>query len=54
MVSWLDQAVVAVKIRNLLLSFCSFNLSCPILEKDNLYIVFSYKLAFFLLFVFIL
>ena len=28
------QAAVAVKISNLLNWFCSFDLSCPILEKD--------------------
>ena len=40
------QAAVAIKISNLLISFCSFDLSCPILEKDifieRLYIVFYY------------
>ena len=29
------QAAVSVKISNLLICFCSFDLSCPILEKDN-------------------
>ena len=36
----------AIKITNLLISFCSFDLSCPILEKlifiEHLYIVLSY------------
>ena len=27
-------AAVAIKISNLLICFCSFDLSCPILEKD--------------------
>ena len=27
------QAAVAVKVKNLLICFCSFDLSCPILEK---------------------
>ena len=39
------RVVVAIKISNLLFCFCSFYLSCPILEKDNfiefLYIVLS-------------
>ena len=39
------QAVVAVKISNLFICFCSFELSYPILEKDTfikyLYIVLS-------------
>ena len=29
------QAAVASKISNLIICFCSFDLSCPILEKDN-------------------
>ena len=29
------QAAISVKICNLLICFCSFDLSCPILEKDN-------------------
>ena len=29
------QAVIAIKIHNLLICFCSFELSCPIFEKDN-------------------
>ena len=29
------QAAVSRKISNLLICFCSLNLSCPILEKDN-------------------
>ena len=37
---------IAIKISNLLIYFCSFELSCPILEKDNfiehLYIVLSH------------
>ena len=40
------QAAVAIKISNLLICFCRFDLSCPILEKDifieNLYTVLSY------------
>ena len=36
---------LAIKISNLLIRFCSFDLSCPILEKDyfieNWYIVLS-------------
>ena len=36
-------AAIAIKISNLLICFCSFDFSCPILEKDsfveNLYIV---------------
>ena len=40
-----SQAAVAVKISNLLICFCSFDLSCPILEKEifikHLYIVLS-------------
>ena len=39
------QTAVAVKICNLLVCFCSSDLSCPILDKDNfienLYIVLS-------------
>ena len=27
------QAVIAIKISNLLICFCSFDLSCPIIEK---------------------
>ena len=27
-------AVIAIKISNLFICFCSFDLSCPILEKD--------------------
>ena len=30
------KAAVAIKISNLLTCFCSFELSCPILEKDTL------------------
>ena len=41
----LSQASVTVKINNLLICFCSFDLFCPILEKDNfienVYIVLS-------------
>ena len=29
------QATVSLKISNLLICFCSFDLSCPVLEKDN-------------------
>ena len=29
------QAIVAIKISNFLICFCSFELFCPILEKDN-------------------
>ena len=29
------QVAISVKISNLLICFCSFDLSCPILEKDN-------------------
>ena len=29
------QAAVAIKISNLLICFCSFELSCPIHEKEN-------------------
>ena len=29
-----NQAAVSNKISNLLICFCSFDLSCPILEKD--------------------
>ena len=29
------QPSVSIKISNLLICFCSFDLSCPILEKDN-------------------
>ena len=39
------EAAIAVKISNLLICFCSFDLSCPILEKysfiENVYIVLS-------------
>ena len=39
------QAAIAIKISNLLICFCSFDLSCPILEKysffENVYIVLS-------------
>ena len=39
------QAAASVKISNLLICFCSFDLACPILEKDNfienVYIVMS-------------
>ena len=39
------QAAVAIKISNLLICFCRFDSSCPILEKDifikNEYIVLS-------------
>ena len=41
-----SQAACSVKMTDLFICFCSFNLSCPILEKDNvignLYIVLSY------------
>ena len=41
----LSQAAISVKISNLVICFCSFGLSCPILENDNiienLYIVSS-------------
>ena len=30
-----DQAAVSVKTSNFLICFCSFELSCPILEKDS-------------------
>ena len=33
--SQFSQASVSFKISNLLICFCSFDLSCPILEKDN-------------------
>ena len=40
-----SQAAISFKISNLLICFCSFDLSCPILGKDNfienLYIVLS-------------
>ena len=46
-----SQAAVSIKIRKLHICFCSFHLSCPILEKDNfikyLYIVLSCLIAFF-------
>ena len=29
------QAAIAIKISNLLICFCRFDLSCPILEKDS-------------------
>ena len=29
------QATVSIKIRNVLIYICSFDLSCPILEQDN-------------------
>ena len=39
-----SQATVSIKIRNLLICFCSFDLSCPVLEKlnfiENVYTVF--------------
>ena len=39
------QAAIAIKISNSLICLCSFDLSCPILEKDifieNLYVVLS-------------
>ena len=39
------QAVIAIKISNLLICFCSFDLSCAILEKESfikkMYIVLS-------------
>ena len=39
------QAAVSIKISKLLICFCSFDLSCPILEKNNfiknVYIVLS-------------
>ena len=45
------QAAVAVKIGNVLIYFCTFDLSCPILEKDifieNLYIVLSQQIVSF-------
>ena len=41
----IPQGAIAIKISNLLICFCSFDLSCSILEKDNcienLYIVLS-------------
>ena len=40
------QAVVSIEMRNLLICFCSYDLSCPVLEKDsfidNLDILLSY------------
>ena len=30
-----SQATISFKISNFLICFCSFDLSCPILEKDN-------------------
>ena len=40
------QAAVSIKISNLLIVFCNFDFSCPILEIDsfikNLHIVFSF------------
>ena len=30
-----SQAAVSIKISNLLICFCSFDQSCPMLEKDN-------------------
>ena len=45
------QAAVAIKISNLIICFCSFDLSCPILEKENfiktLYIVSLNSVLFF-------
>ena len=42
----LTEMATLVKISNLLICFCSFDLSCPILEQNNfteyLYIVLSY------------
>ena len=42
---FLYQAAVVIKISNLVICFCSFDLSCPILEKDsfieNVYFVLS-------------
>ena len=29
------QAAIVIKVSNLFICFCSFDLSCPILEKDN-------------------
>ena len=47
------QAAISVKISNLLICFCSFDLSCPILEKDNfitnLYITLSILNSVFLI-----
>ena len=40
------QAAIAIKISNLYICLCNFDLSCPILEKDilieNVYIVLSF------------
>ena len=42
---YFSQAAISNKTSNFLICFCSFDLSCPILEKDkfieNLYIVLS-------------
>ena len=35
----LSEAAISIKISNLLICFCSFDVFCPILEKDNSYIV---------------
>ena len=32
---FLLKAAISIKISNLLIGFCSFDLSCPILEKEN-------------------
>ena len=45
-----SQAAISVQINNLLICFCGFDLSCPILEKENvienLYIVVSLNIDF--------
>ena len=33
---FLGEAAVSVEISNLLICFCSIDLSCPIFEKDNI------------------
>ena len=40
------QAAVSVKISNFFVCFCSFDLSCPILEKDN-FIKFFYCIVMY-------
>ena len=45
----LSEAAISIKISNLLICFCSFDVFCPILEKDNSYIVLSYLIAFFII-----
>ena len=35
LLSFFSQATISIKISNFLICFCSFDLSCPILEKDN-------------------